>query len=59
MDKIINATIEVMPEKSLLLIVGDHGLSADGMYGGSDYFETSSGIFGYSKSRPFFGRALR
>jgi phosphatidylinositol glycan class O len=52
MDKTVKKVIENLPDNSLFLLFGDHGMTDDGEHGGSSYEELNSALFVYS-SRPF------
>jgi hypothetical protein len=51
MNSIINNTVQHLPSNSLLLIMGDHGMTADGNHGGASAEETDAGLFAYT-NRP-------
>lgn len=45
MDKIISNTAESMTDNDLLIVIGDHGMTATGDHGGESDNEIKAGIF--------------
>lgn len=52
MNQSIKYVIDHLPNDTLLVIFGDHGMTEDGNHGGSSVDETDSGLFLYSNT-PF------
>lgn len=51
MDKVIEDVINKMDDKTLLVIIGDHGMDSTGNHGGDAPDELESTLFMYSKSK--------
>lgn len=49
MDALLPLIIHHLPQDSLLLLMGDHGMTDQGEHGGASQHETESGLFVYSK----------
>lgn len=53
MNTIIEKVIEQMPDDTMLMVIGDHGMTGTGDHGGDTNDEINSMIFAYSKQRQF------
>lgn len=53
MNQVIKDTIEKIDDKTLLVVMGDHGMDPTGNHGGESREELESTIFFYSKSKKF------
>ena len=49
MDDLLVEVAKALPEDTLLLCFGDHGMTDGGNHGGATSAETDSGLFVYSK----------
>lgn len=59
MDQVINDTIASLDDKTLLIVMGDHGMDRTGNHGGESKDELESTLFFYSKNKHAnFGRQL-
>jgi phosphatidylinositol glycan class O len=58
MDGVFREMIEHLDDKTLLVVMGDHGMDAKGDHGGESDDEIQSALWMYSK-RPAFGRTLK
>ncbi|KAF2205418.1 hypothetical protein GQ43DRAFT_407499 [Delitschia confertaspora ATCC 74209] len=56
MDKIFRNMIETIDDKTLLVVMGDHGMDAKGDHGGESDDEIQAALWMYSKQK-FFGRS--
>lgn len=54
MDGMIAKVIDSMDDKTLLMVMGDHGMTDNGDHGGDELLETVAALFMYSKKRLFF-----
>lgn len=55
MDRVIRDMMQLIDEKTLLVVMGDHGMDGKGDHGGESDEEVEAAIWFYSKRR-FFGR---
>lgn len=55
MDKFIQNMVENIDDKTLLMVIGDHGMDSKGDHGGESDDEVEAALWMYSK-KPFFGR---
>lgn len=53
MNRVIEDTIHKLDDKTLLVVMGDHGMDPTGNHGGESKEELESTIFFYSKSKKF------
>lgn len=53
MNEVIKETIQKIDDKTLLIVMGDHGMDSTGNHGGDSKDELESTIFFYSKNRKF------
>lgn len=53
MNQVIKDTIKKLDDKTLLIVMGDHGMDPTGNHGGESKEELESTIFFYSKSKNF------
>ncbi|KAF9039273.1 hypothetical protein BJ165DRAFT_1393353 [Panaeolus papilionaceus] len=49
MDDVVRRVVNDLPEDTLLIVMGDHGMDRAGDHGGDGELETSSGMWIYSK----------
>jgi len=49
MDGVVRRVLPLMDDDTLLIVLGDHGMTADGDHGGGSYLETESAIFFHSR----------
>ncbi|OVF09726.1 putative mannose-ethanolamine phosphotransferase [Clavispora lusitaniae] len=56
MNEVIKETISKIDDKTLLVVMGDHGMDSTGNHGGESKDELESTIFFYSKSKKFIQR---
>lgn len=50
MDQLLQEVIAQLPEDTVLLLFGDHGMTEEGEHGGASEAETDSGLFVYFKN---------
>ena len=50
MNNMITKIVEELPEETLLIVCGDHGMSPEGNHGGATLDETNAALFVYSSS---------
>ncbi|CAM1503017.1 Fc.00g077930.m01.CDS01 [Cosmosporella sp. VM-42] len=55
MDDFIRKVVDSIDDKTLLVVMGDHGMDSKGDHGGESDDEVEAALFMYSK-KPFFGR---
>ncbi|KAF4984156.1 hypothetical protein FZEAL_601 [Fusarium zealandicum] len=55
MDEFIRNVVESIDDKTLLVVMGDHGMDSKGDHGGESDDEVEAALWMYSK-KPFFGR---
>lgn len=55
MDDFIHKLVESIDDKTLLVVMGDHGMDSKGDHGGESDDEVEAALWMYSK-KPFFGR---
>ncbi|WKT48767.1 hypothetical protein QSH57_013697 [Fusarium oxysporum f. sp. vasinfectum] len=55
MDEFIRKLVESVDDKTLLVVMGDHGMDSKGDHGGESDDEVEAALWMYSK-KPFFGR---
>ncbi|KAH7143893.1 hypothetical protein EDB81DRAFT_510490 [Dactylonectria macrodidyma] len=55
MDDFIRKLVEQIDDKTLLVVMGDHGMDSKGDHGGESDDEVEAALWMYSK-KPFFGR---
>ncbi|XP_078484396.1 GPI ethanolamine phosphate transferase 3, catalytic subunit-like [Ciona intestinalis] len=55
MDEMLRLVVEEMDDKTLLLVMGDHGMTQTGDHGGDSVDETTSALFAYSPLGGFDG----
>ncbi|KAF4458875.1 hypothetical protein FALBO_14383 [Fusarium albosuccineum] len=55
MDEFIRKVVENIDDKTLLVVMGDHGMDSKGDHGGESDDEVEAALWMYSK-KPFFGR---
>lgn len=53
MNDVIKETIEKIDDKTLLIVMGDHGMDSTGNHGGDSKDELESTLFFYSKNKKF------
>jgi len=53
MDKFINDVIEKIDDKTLLIVMGDHGMDRTGNHGGDSLDELEASLWLYSKKKSF------
>lgn len=53
MNDVVTKVIKSMDDKTLLVIIGDHGMDSTGNHGGDSKDELESTLFMYSKSKKF------
>ncbi|CAF3577602.1 unnamed protein product [Fusarium graminearum] len=58
MDDFIRKMVESIDDKTLLVVMGDHGMDSKGDHGGESDDEVEAALWMYSK-KPFFGRTSR
>ncbi|KAI9656363.1 MAG: mannose-ethanolamine phosphotransferase gpi13 [Alyxoria varia] len=58
MDEILRQVTELIDDKTLLVVMGDHGMDSKGDHGGESDDEVEAALWMYSKSR-FFGRTSK
>ena len=51
MNDVVTKVIKSMDDKTLLVIIGDHGMDSTGNHGGDSKDELESTLFMYSKSK--------
>jgi phosphatidylinositol glycan class O len=52
MNEVLMRVVNLMDEDTLLVVLGDHGMDRTGDHGGDGIYETSAGVWIYSKSKP-------
>lgn len=52
MDRVLRRVVKEMPDRTLLVVLGDHGMDEKGDHGGDGARETSAGLWFYSKGIP-------
>lgn len=52
-DHLISQLVELLDERDLLLVFGDHGMTEDGNHGGASDSETQAGLFAFCKTCDF------
>ncbi|KAL2680956.1 hypothetical protein Neosp_008559 [[Neocosmospora] mangrovei] len=55
MDEFVRKVVETLDDKTLLVVMGDHGMDSKGDHGGESDDEVEAALWMYSK-KPFFGR---
>ncbi|KAK9473663.1 uncharacterized protein V1510DRAFT_375316 [Dipodascopsis tothii] len=53
MDAVVRRAVAALDDRTLLVVLGDHGMDARGDHGGESALEVDAGLFLYAK-RPFF-----
>ncbi|KAK2713819.1 hypothetical protein QYM36_009637, partial [Artemia franciscana] len=53
MDILVRRVMDNLPDNSLLLVFGDHGMTSTGDHGGDTKDEVDAALFAYSNSHPF------
>ncbi|XP_057302946.1 GPI ethanolamine phosphate transferase 3-like [Hydractinia symbiolongicarpus] len=53
MDNVIRDLVENIDDETLLLVMGDHGMTISGDHGGDSQDEVMAGLFAYSKKKLF------
>lgn len=54
-ENLIRETIELMDDKTTLIVFGDHGMTEDGNHGGASDLELRTVMFAYQKKAlPFY-----
>jgi phosphatidylinositol glycan class O len=48
MDSFIDFVAENLPDDSLLIVMGDHGMTESGDHGGESQLETDAALFAFS-----------
>jgi phosphatidylinositol glycan class O len=56
MNEVIRKYAEAIDDDTMLIVMGDHGMTDSGDHGGSSDDETEALLFAYSKSKPFVSR---
>jgi len=54
LNSVLKRTIDLLPPKTLLIVLGDHGMDSSGDHGGDGVLETSTGLWIYSRDIPLF-----
>ncbi|XP_054720832.1 GPI ethanolamine phosphate transferase 3-like [Uloborus diversus] len=54
MNSVIQKLIESLKADTLLIVLGDHGMTKSGDHGGDSFSETSTALFAYSPSKLLF-----
>jgi phosphatidylinositol glycan class O len=52
MNEVVQRVVDMLPEDTLLVVMGDHGMDKRGDHGGDGKLETSAGVWMYSSSQP-------
>lgn len=53
MNEVIKTLVETIDDDTMLLILGDHGMTVSGDHGGASSDETEALLFAYSKQKQF------
>ncbi|EMD31576.1 hypothetical protein CERSUDRAFT_88925 [Gelatoporia subvermispora B] len=52
MDNVLREVVELLDDRTLLVVLGDHGMDRKGDHGGDSIHETSAALWLYSKGAP-------
>jgi phosphatidylinositol glycan class O len=52
MNDVLTQVVDQLPQDTLLVVLGDHGMDQRGDHGGDGVLETSAGVWMYSNSQP-------
>ncbi|KAG5678197.1 hypothetical protein PVAND_007890 [Polypedilum vanderplanki] len=58
MNDVIKKYVETIDNDTMLIVMGDHGMTDSGDHGGSSDDETEALLFAYSKHKPFISKSF-